>query len=172
MRSIDHVVITGLMAAGKSTTGRRLAERLGWPWRDSDADIQAETGHTVRELLDSEGVDAMHDREYAELQEALADPTPAVISAAASVIDDPASRAAMSRPGVAVVWLSGSPELLAQRFHSPDDHRPTYGDTPAAFLAEQAARREPLARALGAHVVDVDGLTREEVLERVVEALH
>ena len=73
MRSIDHVVITGLMAAGKSTTGRRLAERLGWPWRDSDADIQAETGHTVRELLDSEGVDAMHDREYAELQRTGAD---------------------------------------------------------------------------------------------------
>jgi shikimate kinase len=171
MGEIDHVVITGLMASGKSTTGQRLAERLGWPWRDSDVDIQTATGKTVRELRDSEGVDAMHELEHAELMRALDDPTPSVISAAASVIDDPAARAAMSRPGVAVFWLHGSPELLARRFHSLDDHRPTYGDSPEEFLAEQAARREPLLGSIGAHVIKVDGLTRDEVFERVMEAL-
>jgi shikimate kinase len=172
MRSFDHVVITGLMASGKSTTGRRLAERLGWPWRDSDVEIQADTGKTVRELRDIEGVDAMHEREHAELIRALDDPRPNVISAAASVIDDERCRAAMTRPGVVTIWLHGSPELLAQRFHSPDDHRPTYGDSPEEFLAEQIARREPLVREIGAIMVNVDGLTRDEVLEHVVQALE
>ena len=171
MAPYDHIVITGLMASGKSTTGRRLAEWLGWPWRDSDVDIQAATGHTVRELRDLEGVDAMHEREHAELLKALTDPTPSVISAAASVIDDPVCRAAMARPGAAVVWLHGDPDVLARRFHSPDDHRPIYGDTPRTFLAEQAARREPWLETIGARVVDVDELSRDEVLERVVAAL-
>jgi shikimate kinase len=171
MGAIDHVVITGLMASGKSTTGQRLAERLGWRWRDSDVDILTATGRTVRELRESEGVEAMHALEHAELLRALADPIPSVISAAASVIDDPAAREAMTRPGVAVFWLHGSPELLARRFHSQDDHRPTYGDTPEEFLAEQAARREPLLGSIGAHVIEVDGLTRDEVFERVMEVL-
>ena len=60
-----HIVIAGLMGAGKSTTGRALAERLGRVWRDSDAEIEAATGRTVRELRDAEGVDAMHAREAA-----------------------------------------------------------------------------------------------------------
>ena len=45
-----HIVLVGLMGAGKTTVGRRLAARLGWPWHDSDAEITASTGLTVREL--------------------------------------------------------------------------------------------------------------------------
>jgi shikimate kinase len=171
MPDFDDVVITGLMASGKSTTARRLAERLGWAWHDSDAEIQAKTGKTVRELREIEGIDAMHAREHAVLLDALRDPGHTVISAAASVIEDPASRAAMSDPRVAVAWLQGDPELLATRFQSADDHRPTYGESVAAFLAEQAARREPLVPTVGAHVVNVDNLTRDEVLRRVEAAL-
>ena len=171
MAAIDHVVITGLMASGKSTTGKRLAERLGWTWRDSDIEIEMATGRTVRELHDIEGVDAMHEREHAELMKALDDPTPSVISAAASVIDDPICRDAMTRPGVFVIWLHGSPELLARRFHSPDDHRPTYGDSPEEFLADQAARRQPLLGLVDAHVIEVDGLSRDDVVDRAEAAL-
>jgi shikimate kinase len=171
MPDFDDVVITGLMASGKSTTARRLAERLGWAWRDSDAEILAQTGKTVRELREVEGIEAMHGREHAALLHALQDPANTVISAAASVIDDPESRAAMANPRVAVVWLHGDPEVLAARFRSADDHRPTYGESVAAFLAEQAARREPLVPSVGAHVIDVDDLTREAVLARVEAAL-
>jgi len=171
MPDFDDVVITGLMASGKSTTARRLAERLGWAWRDSDAEILAQTGKTVRELREIEGIDAMHEREHAALLHALQDPANTVISAAASVIEDPESRAAMANPRVAVVWLHGDPEVLAARFRSPDDHRPTYGESVAAFLAEQAARREPLVPTVGAHMIDVGNLTREAVLEKVEAAL-
>ena len=171
MPDFDDVVITGLMASGKSTTARRLADRLGWAWKDSDAEILAQTGKTVRELREIEGVDAMHKREHAALLHALQDPAHTVISAAASVIDDPECRAAMANPRVAVVWLHGDPEILATRFQSADDHRPAYGESVAAFLAEQAARREPLVPTVGAHRINVDGLSREQVLERVEAAL-
>ena len=166
-----HIVIAGLMGAGKSTVGRALAERLGRPWRDSDAEIEAATGLTVRALRDREGVDAMHAREAAQLLDALASPEPNVVSAAASTVEDAACREAMSGPDVAVAWLRAAPDVLAARFDSADDHRPAYGEATTAFLADQAARREPLAAEAGALFIDVDDLAEAEVVARVVDAL-
>jgi shikimate kinase len=168
---IRHVVIAGLMGAGKSTVGRRLAEELGWAWRDSDVDIEAATGRTVRELRDDEGVDPMHALEAAQLLDAVSSAEPNVISAAASVVDVPACRAAMTAADVAVVWLRAAPAVLAQRFATEDDHRPAFGASPETFLAEQAARREPLVANLGATVIDVDELSPDEIVARVLEAL-
>ena len=166
-----HIVITGLMGAGKTTTGQAIAARLGRAWRDSDVDIETETGLTVRALRDAEGVDAMHAREATQLLDSLASSEPNVVSAAASVIEDARCRDALMSPDVAVVWLHAPPAVLAARFESADEHRPAYGEDPEAFLAAQAAQREPLARAIGAHMVDVDGLTRDEVTARVFDAL-
>jgi shikimate kinase len=171
MGAVEHIVLAGLMGAGKTTVGRPLAERLGWAWRDSDIDIEAATGATVRELRDREGVDAMHARETAQLLSGLAAPEPSVISAAASVVDDPAARAAMTAQGVTVIWLQARPELLAERFASAI-HRPAYGDSPADFLAEQAARREPLLVGLGAHVIEVDGRAPDELVSQVMDLLR
>ena len=159
------------MGAGKTTVGRALAERLGRTWRDSDAEIEADIGLTVRELRDRDGVDAMHACEATQLLDALASPEPSVISAAASVVEDATCRDAMAGPDLMVVWLRAAPEVLAERFASADDHRPAYGESTSAFLADQAALREPLAAGVGARFVDVDGLSTSEVVARVLDAL-
>jgi shikimate kinase len=165
------VVIVGLMGSGKTVVGRRLAVRLGWAWRDSDREIEAATGLTVRELRDRDGVDAMHALEARHLLDALAAPVRSVISAAASTIDVPVCRAALAAPGVAVVWLRARPETLARRFSTRDRHRPEYGASPEAFLAEQAARRNPLFASLDPIVIDVDRIRPNEVVARAMEAL-
>lgn len=162
----------GLMGAGKSEVGRRLAARLGWPWRDSDRDIKARTGLTVRQLGDRDGVEAMHALEAQHLLDALAQPEPSVISAAASTVEVPACRQALEALEVAAVWLRATPEVLARRFASADKHRPEFGDSPHAFLADQAAKRDPLFASLDPIVVDVDAIRPNEAVARVMEALR
>jgi shikimate kinase len=168
--AVRHVVLVGLMGAGKTTVGRRLAARLDWPWHDSDAEIEAATGLTVRQLRDRAGAEAMHDLEAAQLLGAIAEPGPSVVSAAASVIDSEDCRQAMADPGIAVVWLRATPAVLATRFPA-GDHRPAFGASPEAFLAEQSARREPLLQALDPIVIDVDHIDPEAVVARTLEAL-
>jgi shikimate kinase len=68
------------------------------------------------------------------------------------------------------IWLRADPALLAERFDSRP-HRPAYGDVPEVFLADQAAQREPLLAQIGAHVIDVEGLTPDEVVARAMETL-
>lgn len=165
------MVVVGLMGAGKSTVGRRLAARLGRTWRDSDRDIEAATGLTVRQLGERDGVEAMHALEAQHLLDALAEPEPSVISAAASAIDRPDCRSALAAPDVAVVWLRATTAVLAERFGS-DPHRPWYGASPAVFLAEQAARREPFLAALDPTVIDVDEIDPNEAAARAVTALR
>jgi shikimate kinase len=166
-----HVVVVGLMGSGKTVVGRRLAARLGLPWRDSDREIEAATGLTVRELRDRDGVDAMHALEARHVLDALAAPQPSVISAAASTVEVPECRAAMTAPGVVVVWLRARPETLARRFKARDRHRPEYGVSPETFLAEQAASRDPLFASLVPVVVDVDRIRPAEVVARAIETL-
>jgi shikimate kinase len=167
-----HCVLVGLMGAGKSTVGVSLARRLDRPFRDSDADIQAATGLTVRELLDRDGVDAMHALEAGQLLDSLADPMPSVIAAAASVVDVPACVQALGSPDVFVIWLRASPDVLAARFDSADDHRPAYGERPATFLSEQFDARATALGAVADLIVDADSSTADEVVTRVMEALR
>jgi shikimate kinase len=166
-----HVVLVGLMGSGKTTIGRRLATRLGWPLRDSDKEIEAATGLTVRELGERDGVDAMHALEARQLLDALSDPRPSVITAAASSVEVPACREAMRAPDVAVVWLRASPGALAMRFAAKDRHRPEFGSSPEAFLAEQAERRHPLFASLDPIVIDVDRIRPNEAVAQAMAAL-
>ncbi len=165
-----HVVLLGLMGTGKTTIGHLLAAELGRPFRDSDADIEHRLGLTARELRDRDGTDALHALEARHLLDALADPVPAVIGAAASAIVDDACRAALRGPEVLAVWLRGDPAVLADRFPA-DGHRPAYGDEPAAFLAEQAAHRDPLFAEVAPLVVDLDDGSAEDVARRILAAI-
>lgn len=167
---IRHVAVVGLMGSGKTTVGSRLAAALGWPLRDSDADIETREGRTVRELREELGTDAMHRIEARQLLDALADPAPSVVCGAASIADDDACLAALRDPAVLVVFLTVDPALGALRFRG-GAHRPWYGDDPARFLAEQAAVRYPRLRSLEPVEIATDRLAPGEVVRAALGAL-
>ena len=168
---IRHLVLVGLMGTGKSTTGRILADQLGWTLRDSDPEIEAMTGRTVKELRDELGTDPMHDLEAKALLNALADEGPDVVCGAASVVDREDCRSAMHADDVAVAWLTVSPAVEAARFRS-GAHRPWYGDDPEEFLARQARQREPEFRSLDPVTVSTDDREPEAVADAILEGLR
>jgi shikimate kinase len=166
-----RIVLVGLMGSGKSTVGTLLAKRLGWPMLDSDEQLRAATGLTAREFGEAHGTPALHDAEAAALLAALALPGPAVIGAAASVIENPAARAALRGPRVAVVWLRGSPAVLAARFGG-QPHRPIYGPDAATVAREQAQVRDPLFASIEPIAIDVDRLSPAEIVEAALDAIR
>lgn len=167
MPAVRHVVLVGLMGTGKTTVGRRLAARLGWAFSDSDADIEARRGRTVRQLRNDLGTAAMHRIEADQLLGALAAPAPSVVAAAASVVDDDRCLAALRGADVAVVWLTASAEVAAARFPSAA-HRPRYGDDPVEVLARQATERAPRFRSLRPLEVSTDDRTPDEVVAEAI----
>jgi shikimate kinase len=167
---LRHIVIVGLMGSGKTTIGRVLAARLELPFRDSDAGIEEWTGRTVRDLQVELGDEAMHGVEAEELHAALAGLDRSVIAAAASTIESEACRVALRTPEVAVIWLHGSPQLLASRFDS-SRHRPRFGTDVEAFLRDQAGQREPLFASNSSLRLDIDGNTPEDIVAAIVEFL-
>lgn len=156
-----HIVLVGLMGSGKTTVGAALAERLGRPHLDSDADLQSATGRSARDLATQDGVDALHLLEVGHLLTAIGHATPAVISAAAAVIDDEAGRAALASPAVQVAWLRISPAAAARRGVS-GSHRPWHED-----LATQATRRDPWFAAVAGISIDAGAASATEIVERL-----
>ena len=61
--TVQRIVLTGFMGAGKSTVGALLAERLGWRFMDTDAAIEARTGLTVAQIFAANGEDAFREFE-------------------------------------------------------------------------------------------------------------
>jgi shikimate kinase len=168
---VSHVLLLGLMGAGKTEVGRRIAERLDRPLLDGDGLLEERMGgRTAREIADAEGIDVLHAMEAELALEMVHTATPAVIGPAASVIEVDAVRDAMA--GHLVVWLTGPVELLAEKA-AGKDHRPLVHERdPAELMAEQLAVREPLAVALADLVLDIAALSRDEQAEAVVDLVR
>ena len=148
-----HWVIVGLMGSGKTTVGRLLAARARREFVDNDAQLQTMTGRTARDIEASDGVERLHELERLAFASALEIEPPAVIAAAASVIEDAATRSLMSSVA-AVVWLSVPVGELARRTQA-QTHRPL-GENREEQLAAQAARRSELFESVADVTVDAD----------------
>lgn len=166
MADRSHLVLVGMMGSGKTTVGRRVAARLGRRLRDSDAEVEARTGRTVREIFETDGEPAFRAEEARALAEALDDPEPAVVAAAGGVVLDPANRDRL-RAGGTVVWLEASPEDLARRVGSRN-HRPLLGDDPLAALRRLDGERRALYEEVADHVVPVGRRPVEDVVADVL----
>ncbi|HEY5384415.1 MAG TPA: shikimate kinase [Acidimicrobiales bacterium] len=163
-----RILLVGMMGAGKTTTGHLLAERLGWAYRDSDADVEAATGLTVPELFARDGEAAFRRAEATVLAEACADPSPSIVSVAGGAVLSEDNRRLIASSGI-VVWLRARPETLAARV-GDGVGRPLLGDDPAEAVVRLDAVRAPLYAELADVVLNVDELTAVTVADRIISA--
>jgi shikimate kinase len=165
----ERILLVGMMGAGKTTTGQLLARRLGWGYRDSDADVEAATGLTVPDLFSRDGEPAFRNAEAVVLAGACADATPSVVSVAGGAVLSPENRRLIKESGT-VVWLRAKPETLARRV-GDGAGRPLLGDDPAEAMVRLNEVRAPLYAEVADLVIDVDDLPPKAVAALIVEAL-
>jgi shikimate kinase len=163
-----HVVLVGMMGVGKTTVGRQLAARLGRPFSDSDAEIEARTGRTVRQIFADDGEAAFRAIEATVLAEALAATEPAVVAAAGGVVLDPSNRRLLERAGT-VVWLQAPVPVLVGRV-ATGEHRPAVQVDPEGTLRRMEGDRESLYREVADVAVD-SSHPIAEVLDQVLSAV-
>ena len=162
------IVLVGLMGAGKSTVGRRLARRLGLPFVDADAEIERAADRTIAEIFDRFGEDAFRDGERRVIARLVEGP-PKVIATGGGAFMNEETRALLLERCTAV-WLDAAVETLAERV-SRRGTRPLLRDrAPRAAIAELAAKRNAIYAE--AHLrVRSDPAPHEQVVERILEAL-
>ncbi|MBI3130487.1 MAG: thiamine phosphate synthase [Acidobacteria bacterium] len=137
------ILLLGASGAGKSSMGPLLASRLGLPYRDLDAEIEAREGSTVVEIFDSRGEPAFRELERGILPSLLA--TPAVVSLGGGAWEHPEIREAAARAGVKPLWLAEPPRACWSRV-ARDAGRPLAQDE-ARFMARCRQRLEAWSRA-------------------------
>jgi shikimate kinase len=160
----DHIVVVGAMAAGKTTIGRGIAERLGLGFVDSDDQIVELTGNHAARVAETEGVPALHQLELRVFWAALDLPHPSVIAAAASVIEDQAVRDVLRSIGC--VWVDAGDATRRLR-QTPAGHRREITEEEAARLT----KRDPLFASCANVRIDTSSVTEHDAVSIAVEAI-
>jgi len=162
-----HVVLVGMMGAGKSSVGRALAAELGRPLYDSDEMIEQRAGRSVREIWQADGEPVFRALETETLIEALDADEPAVIAAAGGIVLAEANRRALVDSDAYVVWLVAGVELLLDRVRN-GMHRPLLDDDPEGTLRRLHSEREALYQEVADGIVSVDHRSVHDVTKAVL----
>lgn len=162
------IVLVGLMGAGKSKVGRRLALRLGLPFSDSDPEIEAAAGETIEEIFANRGEQVFRDGERRVIARLLAQPVQ-VLATGGGAFMDPMTRSLIGRRGVSL-WLRADLDTLVARVLRRNDRPLLKRGDPRVILAELMERRHPIY-AEADLTVDSGAGSPEVTVNRVIAAL-
>jgi len=162
------IVLVGLMGAGKSKVGRRLALRLGLPFSDSDPEIEAAAGETIEEIFANRGEQVFRDGERRVIARLLAQPVQ-VLATGGGAFMDPMTRSLIGRRGVSL-WLRADLDILVARVLRRNDRPLLKRGDPRVILAELMERRHPIY-AEADLTVDSGAGSPEVTVNRVIAAL-
>lgn len=162
----EHLLLIGMMGAGKSSVSSRVAAELGLAVFDSDAMVEAATDLTVSDLFERDGEPGFRKEEAKALAIAVASPAPAVIAVAGGAVLDEANRRLIGGAGL-VVWLRARVETLVARVGSGRG-RPLLAEGSAVALAALDEARRPFYTELADTIVDVDELDPSAVAAVVI----
>jgi shikimate kinase len=164
----QSIVLVGLMGAGKTTVGRRLAERLGLPFIDADLEIERAAGKTIPEIFADHGEVYFRDGERRVISRLL-DSGPQVLATGGGAFMNPETRKLIARRGLSV-WLRADLPLLMKRVRRRSN-RPLLDTTdPEAVMRQLIDERYPVY-AEAAITIDSRDLSHNVIVNDLLQAL-
>jgi shikimate kinase len=162
------LVLVGMMGAGKSSIGRRLASRLGLPFVDADNEIELAANASIPEIFDRHGEAYFRDGERRVIQRLL-DGEPKVIAAGGGAFIQPETRKAIQKNAISI-WLMADRDLLLSRVKRRSN-RPLLKDgDPAKTIERLIAERYPVYAEADIHVQSRD-IAHDIVIDDLLVAL-
>lgn len=169
MNPAPNLVLVGPMGAGKTSIGRRLAERFGLCFVDADHAIEQRTGATISAIFEHVGESGFRERESAVLAELLSGEGQLVATGGGAVLD-PGNRRLMQERGF-VVYLCAGLESQLKRL-ARDRSRPLLQRPDREQVLRELARiREPLYREVADLVFDTSSLSPEAAADALAARL-
>ena len=163
------IVLVGLMGAGKTTVGRRLAKHLGLPFVDSDHEIEKAAGMSVAEIFECFGEADFRSGERRVIGRLL-DGKQQVVATGGGAFINEETRALIKDKGLSI-WLDADIDILVERTARRDTRPLLKTGNPREILSRLAAERAPFYAQADIKVPSSDG-PHEDVVERIVEALQ
>ncbi len=168
--NIDRTIaLVGLMGVGKSTVGRRLAKRMGRPFVDADAEIEAAAAMSVSDIFARLGEPEFRAGETRVIRRLL-EGEPKVLATGGGAMIDPETRAVL-KAGALTVWLRADLDVVTQRVSRRDTRPLLRGKDPKATLTALAEARYPIY-AEADLAVEVGGGTHAQAVDAILEALR
>jgi len=136
------IVLIGLMGAGKTTIGRRLAKKLNMPFADADTEIEKAAGKTVPEIFEEHGEQYFRDGERRVIDRLLQE-QPRVLATGGGAYMNADTRSTIALNGISV-WLKADFDLLMKRVRKRSNRPLLKSDDPEAVMQKLIEERYPV----------------------------
>lgn len=136
------LVLVGMMGAGKSSIGWRLAKKLGIPFNDSDQEVERAAGCTVADIFETWGEKAFKDAERRVVKRLLGEEVQ-IISTGDGAFIDPETRELIKDNAISL-WLRADPDILYERVTRRDTRPILFEGDPRKILEDMVEKRYPL----------------------------
>jgi shikimate kinase len=162
------IVLVGLMGAGKTSVGRRLAEKLGVPFVDADHEIEAAAGKPIKEIFADHGEAYFREGERRVIQRLIGNGAQVLATGGGAYINEE-TRQRIQEHGISV-WLRASLPLLMKRVAKRQDRPLLQADDPEAVMRALMEKRYPVY-ALADVAVESRDVQHGQMVNDVIRAL-
>src|SRR6201991_572057 len=163
------VVLVGMMGAGKSTIGRRLAARLRLPFLDADIEIEAAAGMSIPDIFETHGEPHFRDGE-ARVIARLLDSGPAVIATGGGAFMREETRNRVRDKAVSI-WLKADADVIMKRVRRRSDRPLLQNADPEGTVSRLLGEREPVYGTADLTILSRD-VPHDKIVDECIEALH
>jgi XRE family aerobic/anaerobic benzoate catabolism transcriptional regulator len=168
--SFTGIALIGLRGAGKTTLGRRLADKIGWTFVELNKEIEQQNGLSVAEIIALYGQEGFRRMEQSALGQLLARKELMVLATGGGIVSEPLTFD-LILSSFYTIWLKAKPEEHMARVRQQGDLRPMADDRSAmAELRTILLSREPLYARASA-VVDTADLSVDAAATRLIGAV-